>query len=63
MSDAELELVKAIRHSRDRLPHEFLCAACAHRDHSHCDQQCGYCGAECQCVCRRWAIPVPGDDD
>lgn len=58
----EMELVKAIRHSRDRIHHDYLCSPCAHRDHGSCEQQCDYCAVACQCVCRRWAIPVSGAD-
>ncbi len=44
------------------LGHEYLCTACAHRDHRNCERDCDYCQVSCQCMCRRWAIPVPDDD-
>jgi hypothetical protein len=38
--------------------HEFVSAACVHRNHSQCQPGCPHCDAVCLCVCHRWAIPV-----
>lgn len=41
--------------------HEFLCPACAHRDHDSCLKTCAWCRVHCGCVCQRWAVPVEAD--
>lgn len=44
--------------------HEYVSAACVHRQHDSCEalclRACPFCSVRCLCVCHRWRIAVEG---